>query len=480
VLASSYQQAGDPNRALSLVRGAMNAAPGNTGLLLQYAGILSAVRDCRTRIRSRTPNWASVMRRLAAIAAHAAATHRLRQSESRHRGEASRYGAPARRPGRRLRRDRAVARRHARQPRSASRAGRVCTPPPATTAMRSRVIARRWRRPDDIDLQVAAIGAATGAKNFRLPRQRRIRRCAQRLTTRRARRDRPHVSRRGQAFAGIALFAAGVDRGEYAGESNGAWAGQGAQPNVPRGWESAMQRIGSMPLPGTNPFEGKTAVDTSAGAPGAATGPLSGLFSRSTTPMPGLPNGSGRPHYPQPSSPTQNVPNYLPPPQPAPYSTPYVAPYSTPGNVARPVAASGGYGPDTSGSSQSGGPAARRCSLIRGKGRLRIRDSIRGNIRVNISPGAGQYQPQAQQPNQLISSRQQYQQQPYQQQQPYPAQYQQAQQQPVRRGGEFAVAHVARCARSTGERSAAATPHVFERVGSEVETYGNAQAGHVA
>ena len=42
VLASAYQQAGDTDRALSLVRGAMAAAPGDTGLLLQYAGILLA------------------------------------------------------------------------------------------------------------------------------------------------------------------------------------------------------------------------------------------------------------------------------------------------------------------------------------------------------------------------------------------------------------------------------------------------------
>jgi Tfp pilus assembly protein PilF len=45
VIAAAYQQAGDPNRALSLVRGAMNAAPGNTDLLLQYAGILSATQQ---------------------------------------------------------------------------------------------------------------------------------------------------------------------------------------------------------------------------------------------------------------------------------------------------------------------------------------------------------------------------------------------------------------------------------------------------
>ena len=59
VIAGAYQQAGDPNRALGLVRGAMNAAPGNTDLLLQYAGILSATHQ--------EAELGMVMRRLASM-----------------------------------------------------------------------------------------------------------------------------------------------------------------------------------------------------------------------------------------------------------------------------------------------------------------------------------------------------------------------------------------------------------------------------
>ncbi|NKJ46589.1 cellulose synthase, partial [Burkholderia sp. SG-MS1] len=59
VIAGAYQQAGDPNRALSLMRGAMNAAPGNTDLLLQYAGILSAT--------GQEAELGMVMRRLASL-----------------------------------------------------------------------------------------------------------------------------------------------------------------------------------------------------------------------------------------------------------------------------------------------------------------------------------------------------------------------------------------------------------------------------
>ena len=108
----------------------------------------------------------------------------------------------------------------------------------------------------------------------------------------------------------------------------------GTPGNVPRGWETAMQRIGSSPLPGTNPFEGKTAIDT------ATTPNASAPFQPST-------------------SPTQAVPNYLPPSQPAPYVAPYIAPTpGAPSGAPRPVAASGGYGPDMAGSGQSGAPVA--------------------------------------------------------------------------------------------------------------------------
>ncbi|MGX7003408.1 cellulose synthase subunit BcsC-related outer membrane protein [Caballeronia sp. KNU42] len=422
VVASSYLQAGDTMRALSLVRGAMAAAPDNTGLLLQYAGILTAVPVTAGRTDpQQQAELSSVMRRLAA--SQLTPQQRIdfnnlnigivvKQADTvRQRGElAAAYDVIA--PWLSAMPD---------NPDLQGALARLYTSAGDDRSALASYRAALARRPDDIDLQVAAIGAATGAREFSFAE----------ATANQALRAAPEDPRvlaatgrmyhaegklsLASRYLQQALIAANTPVGQTA-----RVAGQGAQPNVPRGWESAMQRIGSMPLPGTNPFEGKTAVDTSSGAAGAATGPLSGLFSRSTTPMPGLPNGStngsgsynGSTNYLQPSSPTQNVPNYLPPPQPAPYSTPYVAPYSTPGNVERPVAASGGYGPDTSGSSQSGGPAAAPLQPYPGQGPAQDSGQYQGQYQAQ---GQAQYQ----QPNQ---------QQPYQQQQPYPAQYQQAQQ----------------------------------------------------
>jgi len=432
VLASSYLQAGDTMRALSLVRGAMAAAPDDTGLLLQYAGILTAVPVAAGQTNpQQEAELSSVMRRLAA--SQLTPQQRIdfnnlnigivvKQADTvRQRGDlASAYDV--------------IAPWLAAMPDNPDLQGALARLYTSAGDDRSALASYRAalaRRPDDIDLQVAAIGAASGAKEFSFAE----------ATANQALRAAPEDPRvlaatgrmyhaegklsLASRYLQQALIAANTPVRQTAHGTS-----QGAQPNVPRGWESAMQRIGSMPLPGTNPFEGKTAVDTSAGASGAPTGPLSGLFSRSTTPMPGLPP------YPQSSSPTQNVPNYLPPPQPAPYSTPYVAPYSTPGNVARPVATGGGYGPDTYGSSQSGGPAAAPLQPYPGQAPAQDAGQYQGQYQPQ---GQAQYQPQAyQQPYQPqyqqpypAQNQQQYQQpyqQPYQQQQPYPAQYQQAQQ----------------------------------------------------
>ncbi|CAN7353239.1 cellulose synthase subunit BcsC-related outer membrane protein [Caballeronia sp. LjRoot31] len=412
VLASSYLQAGDTMRALSLVRGAMAAAPDDTGLLLQYAGILTAVPVAAGQTNpQQEAELGSVMRRLAA--SQLTPQQRIdfnnlnigivvKQADTvRQRGDlASAYDVIA--PWLSAMPD---------NPDLQGALARLYTSAGDDRSALASYRAALARRPDDIDLQVATIGAASGAKEFSFAE-------ATANQALRAAPDDPRVlAATGRMYHAEgklslasrylqqALIAANTPVGQTARTT-----GQGAQPNVPRGWESAMQRIGSMPLPGTNPFEGKTAVEPSSSASGAPTGPLVGLFSRSTTPMPGLPSGSS--NYPQPSSPTQNVPNYLPPPQAAPYSTPYVAPYSTPGNVARPAATGGGYGPDTSGSSQSGGPAAAPLQPYPGQAPTQ-----------DAGQYQGQYQPQVyQQPNQP-----QYQQ-PYQQQQPYPAQYQQGQQ----------------------------------------------------
>jgi Tfp pilus assembly protein PilF len=417
VVASSYLQAGDAMRALSLVRGAMAAAPDDTGLLLQYAGILTNIPVTAGQTNpQQEAELSAVMRRLAA--SQLTPQQRIdfnnlnvgivvKQADTvRQRGDlASAYDV--------------IAPWLAAMPDNPDLQAALARLYTSAGDDRSALASYRTalaRRPDDIDLQVAAIGAASGAKEFSFAE-------ATANQALRAAPDDPRVlaatGRMYHAEGKLSLASRYLQQALIAANTpvrqTARATGQGAQPNVPRGWESAMQRIGSTPLPGTNPFEGVTAVDTSASASGVPTGPLSGLLSRSTTPMPGLPSGSS--NYPQPSSPTQNVPNYLPPPQPASYSTPYVAPYSTPGNVARPVATGGGYGPDTSGSSQSGGPAA--APLQPYPGQAPAQDS--GQYQGQYQPqGQAQYQPQAyQQPAQ---------QQPYQQQQPYPAQYQQGQQ----------------------------------------------------
>ncbi|QIN61847.1 Beta-barrel assembly-enhancing protease [Caballeronia sp. SBC1] len=429
VLASSYLQAGDTMRALSLVRSAMAVAPDDTGLLLQYAGILTAVPVTAGQTNpQQEAELSSVMRRLAA--SQLTPQQRIdfnnlnigivvKQADTvRQRGDlASAYEVIA--PWLSAMPD---------NPDLQGALARLYTSAGDDRSALASYRAALARRPDDIDLQVAAIGAASGAKEFSFAE----------ATANQALRTAPDDPRvlaaagrmyhaegklsLASRYLQQALIAANTPVRQTVRTTD-----QGAQPNVPRGWESAMQRIGSMPLPGTNPFEGKTAVDTSASASDAPTGPLSGLFSRSTTPMPGLPNGSS--NYPQPSSPTQNVPNYLPPPQPAPYSTPYVAPYSTPGNVARPVATGGGYGPDTYGSSQSGGPAAAPLQPYPGQAPAQNVGQYQGQYQ---GQGQAQYQPQAYQQPYQPQYQQPYpaqnQQQPYQQQQAYPAQYQQAQQ----------------------------------------------------
>jgi Flp pilus assembly protein TadD len=433
VLASSYLQAGDSMRALSLVRGAMAAAPDDTGLLLQYAGILTAVPVAAGQTNpQQEAELSSVMRRLAA--SQLTPQQRIdfnnlnigivvKQADTvRQRGDlASAYDVIA--PWLSAMPD---------NPDLQAALARLYTSAGDDRSALASYRAALARRPDDIDLQVAAIGAASGAKEFSFAE----------ATANQALREAPEdprvlaaTGRMYHAEGKLTLASRYLQQALIAANTpvrqTARTAGQGTQPNVPRGWESAMQRIGSMPLPGTNPFEGKTAVDTSAGAPsGAPTGPLSGLFTRSTAPMPGLPAGSST--YSQPSSPTQNVPNYLPPPQPAPFSTPYVAPYSTPGNVARPVATGGGYGPDTSGSSQSGGPAAPPLQPYPGQAPAQDSGQYQGQYQPQGQAYQQPQQPQYQQPY-PAQNQQQYQQ-PYQPQaqqpqQPYPAQYQQTQQQ---------------------------------------------------
>ncbi|AMM18330.1 cellulose synthase [Burkholderia sp. PAMC 28687] len=411
VLATAYLQAGDTGRALSLVRGAMASAPSDTGLLLQYAGILTAVPVPQGQTNpQQDAELSSVMRRLAASPLTPAQRIDfnnlnigivVKQADTvRQRGDlAGAYDVIA--PWLAATPDNADL--------QAALARLYTSAGDDKSALGSYRVAL-GRRPDDVNLQVATIAAASGAKDFSFaettakqallanPDDPRVLAAAGRMYH--AEGDLSLASR----YLKQALIAANTPVSQTPrGRQNG-------QPAVPRGWESAMQRIGSAPLPGTNPFEGKTAVDTTTNAAnpaGTPTGPLAGLFSRSSDPAPGLPGyPQQQPYsqprtqqYSQPYSPTQNVPNYLPPPQPAPYSTPYVAPYRAPANSARPVTGNGGYGPDTYGSSQSGAPSAAPLQPYPGQG---------------PAQDAGQYQAQYQQPYQ----------QPYQQQQAYPAQQQ--------------------------------------------------------
>jgi Flp pilus assembly protein TadD len=433
VLATAYLQAGDTGRALSLVRSAMASAPADTGLLLQYAGILTAVPVPAGQTNpQQDAELSAVMRRLAASPLTPA--QRI-DFNNLNIGIVVKQADTVRQRGDLAGAYEVISPWLAATPDNAdlqAALARLYTSAGDDKSALGSYRAALARRPDDVNLQVAAIGAASGAKDFSFAEAT----AKQALL---ASPDDPRVlaaaGRMYHAEGNLSLASRYLQQSLIAANTPVGQTPRGqqsGQPAVPRGWETAMQRIGSAPLPGTNPFEGKTAVDTTTNPGGTATGPLAGLFSRSSDPAPGLPGyPQQQPYsqpraqqYSQPYSPTQNVPNYLPPPQPASYSTPYVAPtpvpysapYRAPANGARPVAGSGGYGPDTYGSSQSGAPSAAPLQPYPGQG---------------PAQDAGQYQ-QPYQQQQAYPAQQQYQPQPYQQQyqQPYQAQNQQPYQQP--------------------------------------------------
>jgi Flp pilus assembly protein TadD len=382
-LASSYLVAGDANRALSLMRGAMAAAPGDTGLLLQYAGILSSLPSNPQQ----QAELSAVMRRLAA--SQLTPQQRIdfgnlnigiviRQADTvRRRGDlASAYDVIA--PWLAATPD---------NPDLQAALGRLYSSAGddrnALTAYRTALA----RRPDDLSLQTAAIGAASGAKEFSFAE----------ATAQQALRTSPDdpgllaaVGRMYHAEGKLSLAAQYLQRSLVAANTpvtsspQGRRDGAAGTQNVPRGWETAMQQIGSTPLPGTNPFEGKTAITSTDSADGA-TGPLSGFFGHST---------ASTPPYPQPSSPTQTVPNYLPPSQPAPYVAPYsapAAPYGVPAGVPRPNLGDGGFGPDMEGSGQSGGPATVPIDEDPGYGQDTYGTSQSGGAPLQAYPGQAPY-----------------------------------------------------------------------------------------
>jgi cellulose synthase operon protein C len=348
VIAAAYQQAGDPNRALSLVRGAMNAAPGNTDLLLQYAGILSATQQ--------EAELGMVMRRLASMPLTPQQRTDfgnlnlgivIKQCDTvRQRGDlASAYDVIA--PWLAAMPD---------NPDLQAALGRLYSSAgDDRNALASYRVALQ-RKPDDLNLLQAAISAAAGAKQFSyaesLARQALAAAPADPgvLAT---------VGRMYRAEGKLSLAATYLQRSLVAANTplmaNAPRAN--AAGNVPRGWEVAMRRIGATPLPGTNPFEGKTATtsptdaDNAAFAGGGSNAASASLpYSQSSLPSQTVPN------YPPPTTPTPPAPYvapYMAPPQPyVPNPAPAALPYNAPGQGAN----AGGYGQETYGSSQSGAP----------------------------------------------------------------------------------------------------------------------------
>ncbi|MFM0379904.1 cellulose synthase subunit BcsC-related outer membrane protein [Paraburkholderia strydomiana] len=346
VIAAAYQQAGDPNRALSLVRSAMNAAPGNTDLLLQYAGILSATQQ--------QAELGMVMRRLSSMQltpqqrtdfANLNLGIVIKQCDAvRQRGDlASAYDVIA--PWLAAMPD---------NPDLQAALGRLyASAGDDRNALESYRVALR-RKPDDLNLLQAAISAASGAKQFSY---------AESLASQ-ALKAAPNdpgvlatVGRMYRSEGKLSLASTYLQRSLVAANTPlmANAPRNTAASNVPRGWEAAMRRIGATPLPGTNPFEGKTATLAPTDADNAAPG-FNGSSNAARASLP----------YSQSSLPTQTVPNYPPPMQPAPYVAPYAAPAqpytpnsapaALPYNAPRQGADAGGYGEDSYGSSQSGAP----------------------------------------------------------------------------------------------------------------------------
>lgn len=336
-LSAGYASAGDTSRALWIVQRGLAREPGNADLLLQYARTLLAVRNDAL--------LGDAMRRLAAMPLSPAQRgdfERLnlelvmRQADAvREAGDlAGGYAV--------------IAPWLAAMPDSpelqAALARLYTSAGDAPNALKCYRIALA-RRPDDTGLLVAAIYAATSAKAWR----------------------------DGEAFVAAALRVAPDDAGLlaatgrlYRAEGNLSLAaqylqrallaantppasGKPRQPNVARSWEDAMRHIGQNPLPGTNPFEGKTAVDVV--RPSTASG-------ATVSPSPGGPS------WFIPSSSAPAVPYTMPPAPPATYVTPSAAPAARMAPSDMPLQAAardpGGYGQEAAGADESGGPATAR------------------------------------------------------------------------------------------------------------------------
>lgn len=338
-LSAGYAQAGDVSRALWIVQRALAREPNDVGLLLQYARMLMTVRNDAL--------LGDTMRRLAAMSlspAQRSDFERLNLEIVVHRADAVRQegdlaGGYA-----------VIAPWLAAMPDNPELQGALArlytSAGDAANALKCYRVALA-RRPDDTGLLVGAIYAASGAKAWR----------------------------EGETYAATALRIAPNDPGLlaatgrlYRAKGNLSLASQylqrallaantpppsskPARSNVPRGWEDAMRRIGANPLPGTNPFEGKTAVDVARPSNGAG-------FGAAVPPLPAMPSWS------TPSSSAPTVPYTMPPAPPATYVTPSAMPETrmTPSAIPpQPLARDpGGYGQESAGAGESGGPAIAR------------------------------------------------------------------------------------------------------------------------
>jgi Tfp pilus assembly protein PilF len=338
-LAAAYAQMGNPNEAIGLVRDALAAAPGNTDLLLQYAGILLATHA--------DAPLDAVMRELSATrmtTEQHAALDKLNLAIVVRQTDATREAGDLAGAYERLSPWLAAmpddADLQAALARLYTSAGEDAN---ALGCYRNALA----RQPEDAGLLTAAVASASSAKDFAFGE----------TLVRRLLRVAPNdpdalaaIGRLYRAQGQLALAATYMRRSLLAAHAP-ATGSAGSRGNVPANWDNALRRIGGAPLPGTNPFIGKTPVGHSTLA--ADDQPFSavrGLFSpRATSPS---------------SQPTQTVPYYTPPPQPAPeaapYVAPYVAPYSAPAGAPVPrrlAPANGdGYGPSAYGTSEAGAP----------------------------------------------------------------------------------------------------------------------------
>lgn len=270
-LAAGYQQIGDTRTALAMMRNALGSAPDDTDLQLQYASILSAAQL--------QAELGDVMRRLAAkpltpqqrinfdnlnIGIVVRQTDLVRQ-----RGDlASAYDVLA--PWLAAMPD---------NPDLQAALGRLYLSAGDTANALVSFRTALSRRPDDTGLQVATLGAATQCQDFKYAATL----AAQALRT--APRDPgvlAAVGRMYRAQGNLTLASFYLQRSLLASNAPALLDAQPAGADVPRGWGVPTAHVGATPLPGVNPFVGKTAVDVGANSPGGAAGLASGTSGASS------------------------------------------------------------------------------------------------------------------------------------------------------------------------------------------------------